>query len=164
MKTRLAGAILFVSLCPLAARSAPPQVEPSKAADIQHLIELSGGGEMGASWVTEFTNKLKTVMAQTSSTEARSQKIVDTFVQKLGQQFPSAWMKLLIPIYDRHLTHQEVKELIRFYESPLGRRVKEVMPKIMEEGNAAGLKQGMELIQEILRNMVDDFPELKPNK
>lgn len=35
--------------------------------------------------------------------------------------------------YDKHFTHQEIKEIIKFYETPIGKKVKEVNPILMEE-------------------------------
>jgi hypothetical protein len=36
-------------------------------------------------------------------------------------------IKLIIPLYDKHLTHPEIKELIKFYETPVGKKMIAVM-------------------------------------
>ena len=163
MRNRMVRVFLMVSLFAWAA-SALAQVESSKADDIKHLIEVSGSDQMAAEWVSEFGNQLKNALSQSSSSPERSQQIVGAFIQKLSDRFSAEWKDLLVGIYDRHLSQEEVKELIKFYESPLGRRLKDAMPKITEESTQAGLKRGGELIQEILRGMADQFPELKPNR
>ena len=163
MRNRIVGAFLLVSLGAWTA-GALAQVEPRKAADIQRLIAVSGSKEVGTNWVTAFGSQLKSAMERSSSNPERTQQIVDAFIQKMTERFAADWTNLLVEIYDRHLTQDEVKGLIRFYESPLGRRLKEEMPKIFDESNAAGLKRGGELIQEILRGMTEQFPELKPTQ
>ena len=44
----------------------------------------------------------------------------------------------IIPIYARHFTHQDVLDMIAFYETPLGRKTLEVTPKIMQESMQLG--------------------------
>lgn len=163
MKNRIVGALL-IGILFVGAAGALAQVEPSKAADIKRLLEVSGSQEMGTTWITAFGEQLKSAMTRSSNNPERTQQIVDAFLQKMTARFPADWTNLLVETYDRHLTQEEVKDLIRFYESPLGQRLKEEMPKIMDESNEAGLKRGGELIQEILRGMAEQFPELKPNQ
>ncbi len=67
----------------------------------------------------------------------------------------------VIPIYDRHLSHEEIRGLIQFYETPLGRRLVKVLPQIMQESMAAGEEWGTERILEVLREMAEEFPELR---
>jgi uncharacterized protein len=39
----------------------------------------------------------------------------------------------LIPVYDKYYSEEEIKEIIRFYESPAGQKVLEATPQIMKE-------------------------------
>lgn len=41
--------------------------------------------------------------------------------------------KVLIPIYDSHYSEQELREMIKFYESPVGKKVIETTPVLVEE-------------------------------
>ena len=47
-------------------------------------------------------------------------------------------VKLIIPLYDKHLTHPEIKELIKFYETEVGKKLISVMPAITAESMQAG--------------------------
>ena len=40
-------------------------------------------------------------------------------------------MNLLVPIYDKHWTDEDVKGLILFYETPLGQKMITVLPQVM---------------------------------
>ena len=40
---------------------------------------------------------------------------------------------IFLQLYDKYFTHTEIKELIQFYESPLGTKVLRVSPQIMRE-------------------------------
>jgi hypothetical protein len=42
-------------------------------------------------------------------------------------------LKALVPIYDKHYTESELQELIRFFESSVGKKTLQVTPQIMQD-------------------------------
>jgi hypothetical protein len=60
-----------------------------------------------------------------------------------------------IPAYNKYYTHDEIKQLIAFYESPLGKRLVEVTPFLTQEtmvvGQKWGEKTGQDIIDELIR-------------
>ena len=42
-------------------------------------------------------------------------------------------VQLLIPIYDKYYTEEDLRQLIDFYQSPVGQKVFDVTPQIMKE-------------------------------
>ena len=62
---------------------------------------------------------------------------------------------MLIPIYDKHFSHNDIKELIQFYESPIGKKYLEATPSITQEsyraGEEWGNKIGLDIINELIR-------------
>ena len=60
-----------------------------------------------------------------------------------------------IPAYNKYYTHDEIKQLLIFYESPLGRKMIEVAPFIQEEtmyvGQQWGEQLGYEIVNELIR-------------
>jgi hypothetical protein len=61
-----------------------------------------------------------------------------------------------IPAYNNHYTHNEIKQLIVFYESPLGKKVVEVTPLLTLETMAIGQKWGEKLGQDIVNELIKD--------
>lgn len=61
------------------------------------------------------------------------------------QASPDELMKAILPIYDKHFTHQEIRQLIAFYESPLGRKISTTLPEIQRESVEAGRSWGEQL-------------------
>jgi hypothetical protein len=49
---------------------------------------------------------------------------------------------MVLPIWAKYYTREDVKQLIVFYESPLGRKLVSVQPQIMAESMAAGATWG----------------------
>lgn len=55
----------------------------------------------------------------------------------------------IVPVYDRHFTVEELREVLRFYETPVGRRMMLAMPDIMRESMVVGQRWGFVIGQEI---------------
>ena len=60
---------------------------------------------------------------------------------------------MIIPIYEKHFTHEELKQLIAFYESPIGKKLIKVQPQIMMESMAAGEEWGKKLVQKAMEKL-----------
>ncbi len=69
----------------------------------------------------------------------------DFSVEFKRQASPDELMKAILPIYDRHFSHQEIRQLIAFYESPLGRKISTTLPEIQQESVEAGRAWGERL-------------------
>jgi len=62
-----------------------------------------------------------------------------------------------------HLSHEDIKGLIAFSESPLGQRITAAQPKIMAETTAAGMKWGQQL-QPILMQRAQEIQSREQGK
>jgi hypothetical protein len=49
-------------------------------------------------------------------------------------------MDMVVTIYDKHLTQQDIRDLLAFYETPLGKKIIRVMPQVMQESIHEGEK------------------------
>ena len=56
-------------------------------------------------------------------------------------------------IYAKHLTVDEMQQLQAFYESPIGQKVLQAMPAILQESVVAGQEWGREVAARILRRL-----------
>ena len=54
--------------------------------------------------------------------------------------------KKMIPVYKKHLSHAEVKEIIAFYESPAGAKLAEQTPKITQASTQMSQQWAMGLM------------------
>ena len=53
-----------------------------------------------------------------------------------------ALKEMMIPLYDKYFTLEELRGLSGFYASPLGRKAISVMPALMQEGMRLGMRWG----------------------
>ena len=70
---------------------------------------------------------------------------------------PGGFRDLFYPIYHNHFTHQELKELIAFYKTPLGQKVLKELPLLTQEGMEAGSRWGTSLGPAIQERLLDRF-------
>lgn len=70
---------------------------------------------------------------------------------------------MVVPIYAKYLTHEEVKEMTAFYRTRTGKKLISVMPQITAEAMAVGQKWGTELGQKIGERLKEEG-YLKPRQ
>jgi uncharacterized protein len=70
----------------------------------------------------------------------------DDFMKEARQEAsPQELMDLIVPIYDRHFTHDEILQMISFYETPLGKKISATLPEIQQESLQVGQEWGESL-------------------
>jgi hypothetical protein len=60
---------------------------------------------------------------------------------------------LVLPIYDKYFTDDDIVQLIAFYQSPVGKKVVEKLPVIMQESMQVGSEWGKQLSEKILERL-----------
>ena len=140
-RTILALALSLVCLAPaLAQQTAPAEDAAAKRQDIRKLLEVTGSAKLG-----------QQVLAQMLSTfQSTNPKVPEEFWDQVMKEFDAGTMiDLVVPIYAKHLTHEDVEGMLAFYESPLGQKLIAVTPVITQESMEAGQQWGMEIAQRI---------------
>ncbi|MDR0732081.1 MAG: DUF2059 domain-containing protein [Treponema sp.] len=64
------------------------------------------------------------------------------------------FVDLFIPVYDKYFTHDEIKGLLQFYESPVGRKLLAVTPLITQDSYGIGQTWGEKLAQDIIEELI----------
>jgi hypothetical protein len=55
-------------------------------------------------------------------------------------------MQRLVPLYSRHFSDGEIRQLTTFYDSPLGRKLVQVQPQLINEATQVGQDWGFSLL------------------
>jgi hypothetical protein len=106
--------------------------------DIQKLLILTGSDQVAI----QIMNQMITMFKQSSP------QVPEEFWQEFMKEAEANVAdlnNLVIPIYAKYLSHEEIKELIRFYETPVGQKILKVLPQIMQESMVAGQQWGQQL-------------------
>ena len=56
---------------------------------------------------------------------------------------------LLVPVYKKHFSEQDLKDAIEMYKTPIGKKISEKTPIIAQETMQASMQSGMELSQKM---------------
>ena len=126
-------------------------------------MEVLGTKNMGQQFLKASMDQLRANAAEAASKDARVQQFVDLFIERFQKHFDlNAVTETIVPIYDRHLSDEDLNGLLAFYKTPLGQRTLKVMPEIMRESQAAGFALGQKAGQETMLDIQTEHPELMP--
>jgi hypothetical protein len=149
------------------AAAANPAVQTSqtdlvKAADIRQLMEVAGTKAVMSQMMETMGEGIKPLMANALPPGEYREKLIDLFFVKFKSKADT--QKLLdsiVPLYDKYLSDEEIKGLIKFYQTPLGQKTVKVMPKLMAESQEQGGKWGEALGRESMLEVLAEHPELE---
>ncbi len=151
---------------PLPAQTAPATtqgIDPAKEADIRRLFEVMNAKQMQDQLVGAMLNEMQRQIMANQAQDERSQEFVNLIMTRLRKKFREAdFLSPLVPLYDKYYSDDDIKELIAFYETPLGQKYLKVAPQINTEGMTVGMKLGQRLGEESAREVMQEHPEFAP--
>jgi hypothetical protein len=119
----------------------------TKNDDILKLLKISGSGKLAEQIMDAMIPQIQQLVPD----------IPDTFWIKFKEKLNvDDLLYSCIPAYNKYYTHDEIKQLITFYESSLGKRSVEVTPFLMQETMAVGQKWGEKLGQDIINELISE--------
>lgn len=113
--------------------AAPTEENAAKTADIRRLMNITGGGDIGKQVIEQMLESFKASNPEIPAT------FWDDFIKEVDA---SQLVELNVPIYDKYLSHDDIKGIIAFYESPVGQKFIDVLPQIVQESYVAGQEWG----------------------
>jgi|TARA_B110000014_G_C19928985_1_gene480557 hypothetical protein len=148
--------VLFVLLFLTTAN--PVFSETSKEKDIRRLLQVSG-------ILDQLTYMQETLLNNISMMVTGSfPKVPDAFWEEfnklVGKKEMDDLIGRVIPVYDKHMPHKTVKQLITMFETPFWNDWKKKMPIISREAGLIGSEWGREHTQsEEFNERLDDLIE-----
>lgn len=147
MKKGLVLVVMCVAMLFAAAPSASAQAPSDEyKATLEKMLELSGSMASAKAMVPQMISMLK----QQSSA---SVSFWDGFQKKWEGKFGSKLAELYAPVYQKYLTLDDLKKIVAFYESPVGKKLGASAPAMMAEGMQIGQKLGMEIATELQQEL-----------
>jgi len=119
----------------------------TKNDDILKLLRISGTDKLADQMMNAIIPQFKQLVPG----------IPDAFWVKFREKLNiNDFVLACVPAYSKYYTHDEIKQLIKFYESPLGKRMVEVTPLISQETMIIGQQWGEKLGQDIVNELIKD--------
>jgi hypothetical protein len=121
--------VLFVASTAGAAKN-----QDEKQRDIEKLMTMTGALAIGHQ-ITELaiTNMIEALKKSRPDLPARGFDIVREEIQKVFLTGYPEFVNLMVAIYDKHYTHEEIREMLSHYETPLGKKIIATTPVMMQE-------------------------------
>jgi TonB family protein len=144
-------------------REAQAAVDPEMAADVRRLLELTGGIRITSMIFNSFMPTVKEQLLRDLPASEDRDKIVDTFIRKMEERVSSSELvDIVIPIFAKHFTREDIKNSLAFYDSPTGKRLIQDTPAYVQDVQTAASKHWMNIVMpELLKEMADEFPKGK---
>lgn len=144
-------------LCTAMASHADELTE-AKRSDIKKLIASTGSDRIAAQFAGAVTQSLAhTLKAAHPDVPERvfvsiRHDLTAMFTEKMNA--PDGMIERVVPVYHKHFTHDEIRELLAFYQTAIGRKAIDVLPNVVGESTAIGQAWGRGLAADI-RRLID---------
>jgi hypothetical protein len=80
-------------------------------------------------------------------------KIWDEFENEFSKTSINDLADMLTPVYIQYMNLEDLKELIKFYQTPVGKKFAKSTPMIMQESMQIGQQWGMKLGEDITKKL-----------
>ena len=138
------------------------QVQQDKQADIRRLLEITGSGALATQSMDQMEKTIRPMVTDALPPGEYRAKVVDLFFEKFrSKRDPANLMNLVIPIYDKYYSDEDIRGLIQLYQTPLGKKMLSTLPNVMAESQAAGTKWGEQIGRESMIEVLTEHPELQ---
>lgn len=118
--------------------------EPDKINNIKRLLEITNMRSLSRQILNQVFVAMKGQYPQVP------QKFWDTFMAEIK---PDDMINEFIPLYSKYFSNEEIKQMIAFYQTPLGQKTLSVMPQLSSESTAIGLRYGKEAAARAIKKL-----------
>ena len=115
--------------------------EPASKKSIHQLMHNTGAGNMGIQIMNQMLPALKKMVPDAP------EKFWTDFMAEVNAD---DMVNMVIPIYQKYLTEEDVRAMNKFYSSPTGRKLIQVQPSIMHESMMLGRQWGQGIAMKVL--------------
>ena len=135
----------FTTASPVSAQTKDQSQEYKEA--LMKILNVSGSTAMTDSMLPQVVRMMKQISPE------MDEKAMLEFTSKWQQKITNAVVEAYAPVYQQHMTLKELKQVVDFYESPIGKKYSAVAPECM--------KQAFPLMQKLGGEMMSDMPQTK---
>jgi uncharacterized protein len=123
-------------------------VSPAKTKAIRQLLELMGSAKLGQQMMDQFFPLIR----------QSAKQVPESVWQEIEKEFSTdistgKFIDRIIPAYSRHFSEEEIAELIKFYESPIGKKMASVLPQLASESMQIGMQWASEVMKRIQQRL-----------
>ena len=126
----------------------PAYSEPASPESIRKLMESTGAGEVGVQVINQMLPAMK--------------QLVPNAPEEFWQDFMAEinadeMIDLVIPIYQKYLTEEDIQAINAFYNTPEGKKLIRVQPLIIQESMQVGQQWGEEIARKVIKRYEEEY-------
>jgi len=138
------------------------KINPAKEAAIRKLFEVQGTKNVFDRAAAGMVEKARPQISAALPAGGYRERLVELFLARFKEKLdPTQMVNVAVPVYDKYFTTIEIGGLIQFYSTPLGKKAISVLPQVLTESQAAGMKLGERWGQEAMTEVLEEHPDLK---
>ncbi|MBW4565743.1 MAG: DUF2059 domain-containing protein [Mojavia pulchra JT2-VF2] len=118
--------------------------DQEKINNIRKLLDITGASNLSRQIISQMVSAMKTEYPQVPA------KFWDTFQAELK---PEEMVNEFVPLYNKYFTHDEIKQIIAFYQTPLGQKTLTVLPQLSRESATIGLRYGKDAAARAIKKL-----------
>ncbi len=140
---------------------AQQKIDPAKEADIRRFLDLAGGTDAIKQVMDGMQANMKGSLVNSLPPGDYREQLVNLFFEKFRSKADTTHLiDLAVQVYDKYLSDDDIKGLIQFYSTPLGKKTLSVLPKVTVEMQSEGMQWGQTLGKDSMREVLAEHPEL----
>jgi len=145
-KLGLAAAVLgaILLLAPPAAAQQGLALPGGLESDIRELLALTETEKIGDQLLDQIFTAYETMIPQVPR---------EVWRQARREMRAKDLIERMVPIYARHFNREDIRALIEFYRSPVGKKYIERQGPIMKESMDVGMRWGQEVSKKVLSDL-----------
>lgn len=140
MKKLISCALLSLTLFSLPLQA--EELSAEKKAAIDELMDITGAERMGEMMGIAFIRSMTVSLKRTKpDINPKAFDIIQEEVMKIIREdliANGALREMTYPLYHKHFSLTEVQEIVRFYKTPVGKKMVKIMPEVTREGMMKG--------------------------
>jgi uncharacterized protein len=110
--------------------------EQAKKESVDKLMQLTGAGDLGMQMMNQMLPAMQQMLPDAPAA------FWETFKQELDA---NELMQAIIPVYQKHLTEEDIQAILVFYNTPAGKKLISAQPSIMQESMMIGQQWGQKV-------------------
>lgn len=130
------------------------ELTPAKEKDIRLLMDVTGAAATGQQMSQAMVGQMAELAGALEP--ARREEVARILREEanalIAERMP-ALVDRIVPVYADHFSHREIKRLVKFYRSDLGRKMTSTLPALLQGSMRAGQEWGQSLAPALLERV-----------
>lgn len=123
------------------------QVDNTYAKTLEKLFEVSGSEESYKAAIKQMATMFKQQYSDIDN------EFWNDFEKEFLNTSLNDIVEMLVPVYMKYMTEEDLKEMINFYQTPIGIKYAKSTPLIMQESMQVGQQWGLKIGKEFQEKM-----------